>query len=115
MPITNQMPAPIQVSFDRNDIINRQAKPDSNGRTGYKGTLKPPSLRMSARLRSGMIPNETIVKAKSVPILTRLVRLSKDTKPPIMAITMATAHKAIFGVCDFLSNWCSEVGKGRHD
>ena len=62
--------APIQVSFDRNDIINKQANPDSNGRTEYKGTLKPPSLRMSSRLRSGMIPNETIVKAKNVPMLT---------------------------------------------
>ena len=110
-PIANQIPAPIQVSLDKNDIINRQANPESSGNTGYSGTLKPPSFKISSRLRSGMIPNETMVNASSVPMLTRLVRLSSDTKPPITAIKIATAHKAIFGVCDFLSSWRKEVGK----
>ena len=42
---------------------------------------------MSLRFRSGKTPNETNMKAKSVPMLTRFVNWPNDKKPPVKAMS----------------------------
>ena len=72
-PIKNQIPEAIHVLIESCDSMYTHNKTEISGKIGNNGTLKPPLLLMSWRLRKGKTPKETNIKAIKVPMLTRFV------------------------------------------